>query len=669
MKNKNHILNQALIASLAILMLDACGNSGTPIPENIPRETDSLALRCGKNVKADWLGVGLWGIPLPYDYDSDGVKDLLVSCPDTPYKGLYLFLNKGSKEKPFFSEGIRISTEGKNNIRLSESGGISRVLSPGKEYPDFFSAPYETEKSIIYEGEQFGDILKRTRSHMWNCIDWDSDSDLDIIAGIDTWSDYGWDNAFDSLGRWKNGPLHGYVYLLENQDGTYVNAGRIQAGGEDIDVYGAPCPCIADFDADGDLDIICGEFLDGLTWFENVSSDGAPVFKAGRRLRNADGEIRFHLQMIVPAVSDFNDDGLPDIIAGDEDGRVAWLRNTGKVEDGMPVFSAPEYFRQEAGLVKFGALSTPYAADWDGDGVTDLLSGNSAGEIAFIRNCGSNEVPEWEAPRLFRVNGETFRIMAGENGSIQGPAEAKWGYTAVTAADWDGDGLNDIIMNSITGKIQWMRNTGSADMLELEAPRPVKIAGTAPKPAWNWWTPAEGELVTQWRTTPAAFDWNEDGLTDIIMLDHEGYLAFYERFRDSDASLRLRQGKRIFIGVNCSVYDPQKGVADSTCGPLRLNSKKAGQSGRRKICFADWDGDGLADLLVDSRNTAWFKNLGTDENGKVLLEYRGDISDVKLAGHSTCPAVFDWGNDGIPDIICGAEDGHFYLLRNNIQQP
>ena len=666
MKN---IIFHALIVFWAILMLDACGNSGTPIPENTPRETDSLALRCGKDVKADWLGVGLWGIPLPYDYDSDGVKDLLVSCPDTPYKGLYLFLNKGSKEKPFFSKAIRISSEGKNNIRLSESGGISRVLSPGKEYPDFFYAPYETEESITYEGEQFGDILKRTRSHMWNCIDWDSDSDLDIIVGIDTWSDYGWDNAFDSLGRWKNGPLHGYVYLLENQNGTYVNAGRIQAGGEDIDVYGAPCPCIADFDADGDLDIICGEFLDGLTWFENVSSDGTPVFKAGRRLRNADGEIRFHLQMIVPAVSDFNDDGLPDIIAGDEDGRVAWLRNTGKLEDGMPVFSSPEYFRQEADLVKFGALSTPYAADWDGDGVTDLLSGNSAGEIAFIRNCGSNEVPEWEAPRLFRVNGETFRIMAGENGSIQGPAEAKWGYTAVTAADWDGDGLADIIMNSITGKIQWLRNTGSADMLELEAPRPVEIAGTAPKPAWNWWNPAEGELVTQWRTTPAAIDWNEDGLTDIIMLDHEGYLAFYERFRDSDASLRLLQGKRIFIGVNCSVYDPQKGVADSTCGPLRLNSKKAGQSGRRKICFADWDGDGLADLLVDSRNTAWFKNLGTEENGKVLLEYRGDISDVKLAGHSTCPAVFDWGNDGIPDIICGAEDGHFYLLKNNIQQP
>ena len=666
MKN---IIFHALIVFWAILMLDACGNSGTPIPENMPKKTDSLALRFGKDVKADWLGVGLWGIPLPYDYDSDGVKDLLVSCPDTPYKGLYLFLNKGSKEKPFFSKAIRISSEGKNNIRLSESGGISCVLSPGKEYPDFFYAPYETEESITYEGEQFGDILKRTRSHMWNCIDWDSDSDLDIIAGIDTWSDYGWDNAFDSLGRWKNGPLHGYVYLLENQNGTYVNAGRIQAGGEDIDVYGAPCPCIADFDADGDLDIICGEFLDGLTWFENVSSDGTPVFKAGRRLRNADGEIRFHLQMIVPAVSDFNDDGLPDIIAGDEDGRVAWLRNTGKVEDGMPVFSSPEYFRQEADLVKFGALSTPYAADWDGDGVTDLLSGNSAGEIAFIRNCGSNDVPEWEAPRLFRVNGETFRIMAGENGSIQGPAEAKWGYTAVTAADWDGDGLADIIMNSITGKIQWLRNTGSADMLELEAPKPVEIAGTAPKPAWNWWNPAEGELVTQWRTTPAAIDWNEDGLTDIIMLDHEGYLAFYERFRDSDASLRLRQGKRIFIGVNCSVYDPQKGVADSTCGPLRLNSKKAGQSGRRKICFADWDGDGLADLLVDSRNTAWFKNLGTDENGKDLLEYRGDISDVKLAGHSTCPAVFDWGNDGIPDIICGAEDGHFYLLRNNIQQP
>ncbi len=51
--------------------------------------------------------------------------------------------------------------------------------------------------------------------------------------------------------------------------------------------------------------------------------------------------------------------------------------------------------------------------------------------------------------------------MAGPNGSIQGPAEAKWGYTTLNVADWDGDGLPDIVLNSILGEVIWLRNIGT----------------------------------------------------------------------------------------------------------------------------------------------------------------------------------------------------------------
>jgi hypothetical protein len=56
-----------------------------------------------------------------------------------------------------------------------------------------------------------------------------------------------------------------------------------------------------------------------------------------------------------------------------------------------------------------------------------------------------------------------------------------------------------------------------------------------------------------------------------------------------------------------------------------------------------------------------------EKNGLVVLEDKGKLSDAILAGHSTSPTVIDWDKNGIPDILIGAEDGHFYLLKNNNQ--
>lgn len=602
------------------------------------------------------LGVGLWGIPLPVDYDGDGVNDLLVSCPDTPYKGIYYFRNIGSNSKPLFDKAVKVSEKAPNNIRVSYFDGKPHVLAKDTEYEDFFGSFLDKPRTISYEGDILGEGWKKSRSNMWNYADWDGDGDADIIVGIDTWDDYGWDNAFSSEGVWQNGPLHGYVYLLENVDGNYINRGRIQAAGKDIDTFGAPCPCVADFDGDGDLDIICGEFVDALTWYENK---GNGVLAEGRQLRNSSGDIRFHVEMIVPVPFDFDGDGRTDLLVSDEDGTVCLVRNTGKVRKGMPLFENPVHFMQKADLVKFGALSTPCSFDWDGDGQQDLIAGNSAGEIAFIKNLGGGQ--KWAAPALFTVKGKPFRIMAGENGSIQGPAERKWGYTVLSVADWDGDGSPDIIINSIWGKIEWLRGLGG---LKLAAPQPVSVAweGTAPKPAWNWWNPAPGTLATQWRTTPVAIDWNKDGRCDLIVLDHEGYLSYFERKEDGS----LCPGKRIFTCTNGSLYDNRKGIVDKTAGLLRLNGLEAGQSGRRKICFADWDKDGFLDLIVDGRYGAVLFRGGKVRKGLYPLTYEGPLSSTRLEGHTTCPTAVDWNNDGICDLVVGAEDGHFYLIKNTM---
>nr|WP_129732756.1 VCBS repeat-containing protein [Parabacteroides goldsteinii] len=595
------------------------------------------------------LEVGLWPIPIPVDYDSDGLLDILVSCTSAPNKGLYFYKNIGTKNDPLFDKPVKIG-EGMNTIYPSYKENKLHVLKPGGEYKDFINNLFSEIVDINVDVNPAMDI-KKSRSNKWSYVDYDNDGDWDILVGIDEWSDYGWDNAFDAEGNWKNGPLHGYVYLLENQNGKYVNKGRLNAGAKPIDAYGYPCPMMFDFDGDGDQDIICGEFVDKLTWYENIGTREKPVFTEGRYLENDKGLIKITLEMFVPVAIDFDGDGHVDILAGEEDGRIAFIKNTGKVKDCMPVFESPVYLKQKADNLKFGALVTPYSIDWDGDGDEDLIVGNSAGDLAFIENLTGGENPVWAAPIFFKANNEKIRIMAGENGSIQGPCEAKWGYTVPTVADWDCDGRPDIIINSIWGEILWYKNTG--DLTCLQGPFKMKVDwGNIPqKPIWNWWNPGSTDLVTQWRTSAFAIDWNKDGLMDLVMLDHEGYLCFYERFKRGN-ELWLKPGKRIFYQIQ-----PDKTEL------LRLSDKQAGGSGRRKLCFVDWDGDGDLDIIINSKNIAFLENV-KEENGQVYYIDRGDLGEKKLAGHTTCPTVSDWNKDGIKDVLVGAEDGHLYLFTN-----
>jgi hypothetical protein len=341
---------------------------------------------------------------------------------------------------------------------------------------------------------------------------------------------------------------------------------------------------------------------------------------------------------------------------------VALVENTGRLKHGVPCFRQPAYFQQMADDLKFGALVTPVSVDWDQDGDEDLICGNTSGNIGLIENLDGGDPPKWAAPVLLRAGDKTIHIQAGVNGSIQGPAEAKWGYTVLNAADWDHDGRLDLVVNDIKGKITWYKNIGSQGQPRLAPSQPVKMAwtGAPPKPAWNWWDAQATELVTQWRTTPCVVDWDKDGLFDLVMLDHEGYLAFFERVKRGQ-SLVLLPGQRIFKGaVFDSKHTPGK---QSDNRLLRLNTGQAGASGRRKFCLVDWDGDNDLDLLVNSLNINLMENVGT-VHGLTTFEDRGALYSMPLAGHTTCPTVVDWNRDGIPDLLTGAEDGRFYYLRN-----
>jgi hypothetical protein len=604
------------------------------------------------------LGVGLYAWPLPMDFDADGDLDLVISCSDKPYNGTYVFENPGgSLTRPVFKPARRIG-DGVYNVQISWVGGEPRILTPGAEYPDFLRTCLANPRPLPIDAsfhQPVGPYSKNVRANQWKWIDFDNDGDHDLYVGVGDWSDYGWDDAFNGKGQWTHGPLHGFVYLIANTGNdtapTFADPQRLTADGKAVDTYGWPSPNLADFDGDGDLDLLCGEFLDQFTYFSNVGSRGEPRFSAGVRLTSNGRPLKMDLQMILPVAIDWDRDGDTDLVVGDEDGRVALVEHTGEVQVGVPQFAPPYYFQQEADLVKCGALATPDGIDWDGDGDEDILSGNTAGYIEWFENLGTapgRQLPRWAAPRKLRADGHVIRIQAGTNGSIQGPCEAKWGYTTLTAGDWDGDDLPDVMINSIWGEVHWYRNVGTpaAPRLASAADIQVEWPGPPPKPAWTWWTPSGKQLVTQWRTTPVMVDWNADGLMDLVMLDHEGYLTLLLRQRDGE-SLRLQPPQRVFC------------LPDGRS--LRLNERRAGASGRRKLSVVDWDQDGKLDLLVDSKNADWYRQLEST-NERIVLAPQGSLAERAVSGHTTSPTTVDWNANGIPDLLIGAEDGHFYYL-------
>ncbi len=593
------------------------------------------------------LGVGLWAWPVPCDADGDGDFDLIVSCPDKPSNGVYLFENTtgdtAAHKLPVFKAARRLSGT-VHYVMPSYVGGKLRVFTPGAEHPNFERTGI-TEKVALPVNAKFYKPTgtakggPRMRHNQWRLADYDGDGLQDLVVGIEDWSFYGWDNAWSAVGAWQNGPLHGFVHIFRGAaEGMFAEPFLIPG----VDTFGCPSPNFEDFDGDGDLDLLCGEFLDGFTYFENTGSRKAPRYSAGRWLG-----VRMDLEMIVPVAFDWDKDGDFDLIVGDEDGRVAFVENTGKLVERTPVFAPPVYFKQEADTLKCGALATPVGVDWDGDGDTDIVSGNTAGYIEFFENLGGTK---WAAPRRLEADGKPFRVMAGANGSIQGPAEAKWGYTTFSVADWDGDALPDIVLNSILGDVVWLRNIGTRTAPKLAAPQPLEVEWNGPQPAlaWGWRRPQGNALLTQWRTTPVVFDFNKDGLPDLAMLDHEGYLAFFPRAR---------------VGGKLVLQAPRRAFVDESGAPLRLNAKAAGGSGRRKLCVTDWDGDGKFDFLLNSSNADFLQQVG-EKDGAWIFKNAGSLATKNIEGHDVSPAVVDFNADGIPDFLGGAEDGRFYFLAN-----
>ena len=171
------------------------------------------------------LHVGLWAWPIPLDIDNDGDTDLLVSCPDVPYGGIYFFENVDKSDFPVFKPGVKIADR-ISNLTLFYLNGDLRLLTPGKKIILKDKADF-SEFREIFPSDRLEMEYKRIRSNQWKYVDYEGEGDLDLLIGHGIWDDYGWDNTFNENGEWMNSPLYGFTYVVIN-NGTAFRKGRDQ---------------------------------------------------------------------------------------------------------------------------------------------------------------------------------------------------------------------------------------------------------------------------------------------------------------------------------------------------------------------------------------------------------------------------------------------------------
>lgn len=268
------------------------------------------------------------------------------------------------------------------------------------------------------------------------CYDWDNDGDLDILAGDGVGKVW----LFKNSGSSNHPVLEARVSVAA---GPKTQWGKRYIGVAFAQLLGSDLP-----------DLVVGHSQQLITVHRNIGSIEQPVFEEQSSTievqAGCDG--RFDL-------ADWDNDGKLDLITGAFDGSVQWHRNTGtrnrlQFSKGIPFCD-----------IRIAYNSHPRLVDFDGDHQLDLLLGLNWGSVTLYRHAKNTSGSGLASGQALKglASGQALKWSSGKNLNIR---MLNGDDTTPELADWDGDGVRDLISGGKNGKLFWMKGIGFPSRIE-----------------------------------------------------------------------------------------------------------------------------------------------------------------------------------------------------------